>query len=121
MIRVEIVPVLAPAEVLVRFRSGSAFASGRWMGSSPVNVGQLDVEIEIPEEVVEWMTVRSGDTSLSETAETESDTILTGQVVRFDDGDDSIIEIRVGSDILLIEIPDRRDMARGELISFRGP
>lgn len=85
-------------------------------------MGQFDVEIEVPEEITEWTEVPSGVTSLSENLDVETAVFITGEVVRFDDGDDSVVEIRVGSDILLIEIPNRRSELPSEgLISFRAP
>ncbi len=121
MMRVEVLQVLAPSQGIVRFKCESGIASGRWMGSNPAEVGQFDVEIEVPEDVADWTADPSGATSLSE-AGAESATLITGQVVRFDDGDDSVVEIRVGSDILLIEIPNRRSELTVEgFISFRAP
>lgn len=122
MMRVEVLQVLAPSQGIVRFRCESGTASGRWMGRNPAKVGQFDVEIEVPEEVAEWTAIPSGDTSLSEAIGAESGSLITGEVVRFDDGDDSVVEVRVGSDILLIEIPNRRSELPTEgLISFRAP
>ena len=59
MMRVEVLQVLAPPQGIVRFRCEFGVGSGRWMGSNPAEVGQFDVEIEIPEEVAEWTTVPS--------------------------------------------------------------
>ncbi|MFI6143963.1 hypothetical protein [Streptomyces sp. NPDC051109] len=103
----------------MRFKCESGIASGRWMGPNPAEVGQFDVEIEVPEEVADWTAGPSGATSLSEVG-VDSATLITGRVVKFDDGDDSVVEIRVGSDILLIEIPNRRSELPAEgFISFR--
>lgn len=120
--RVEVLQALSPSQGIVCFRCEAGVASGRWMGSNPAEVGQFDVEIEVPGEVAEWTAAPSGVASLSEASGAESVTIITGEVVRFDDGDDSVVEIRVGSDILLIEIPNRRsDLPLKGLISFRVP
>lgn len=120
--RVEVLQVLDSVQGIVYFRCESGAASGRWMGSNPAEMGQFDIEIEVPEEVAEWAAVPWGVTSLSEAAGAESAALITGEVVRFDDGDDSVVEIRVGADILLIEIPNRRSELPVEgLISFRVP
>lgn len=122
MMRVEVLQVLDSSQGIVRFSCESGIASGRWMGSNPADLGKFDVEIEVPEEVAEWTAVPSGVTSLSEVAGAESAALIVGSVVRFDDGDDSVAEIRVGSDILLIEITNRRSELLVEgLISFRAP
>lgn len=121
MMRVEVLQVLAPSQGIVRFTCESGIATGRWMGANSAEVGQFDVEIEFPEEVADWTAGPSGVTSLSE-AGADSATLITGRVVRFGDGDDSVVEIRVGSDILLIEIPNRRPELTVEgFISFRAP
>ncbi|MDP9862651.1 MULTISPECIES: hypothetical protein [Streptosporangium] len=118
----EVLQVLDPSRGTVSFRCESGAASGRWMGESSAKMGQFDVEIEVPEEITEWTEVPSGVTSLSENLDVETAVFITGEVVRFDDGDDSVVEIRVGSDILLIEIPNRRSELPSEgLISFRAP
>ncbi|WP_144023886.1 hypothetical protein [Amycolatopsis keratiniphila] len=89
------------------------------MGSEPADVGQFNVEIEVPEEVTDWMVVSAAATSLSEAA-AGSATLITGRVVRFDEGDDSVVEVRVGSDVLLIEFPNRRSELPVEgFISFQ--
>jgi hypothetical protein len=92
------------------------------MGSSPAAVGQFDVEIEVPEEVAEWVAAPSGSASLSEVVGAESVTLITGEVVKSGDDDDSVVEMRVGSDILLIEISNRRsELPVGGFISLQVP
>ncbi|MCL6736484.1 hypothetical protein [Streptomyces neyagawaensis] len=120
--RVEVLEILDPAQRIVRFRCESGTASGRWMGSALVEAGRYDVELEVPEEVVEWTAEASGTASLAEAAGTERAALITGQVVGYDDGDDPVVEIRVGPDILLVEIPERRqELLREGFISFRAP
>ncbi|MBL0803242.1 hypothetical protein AAG656_06350 [Streptomyces albidoflavus] len=99
---------------LVVFREGfrvcahpEFFASGRWTGSNPAEVGCSDVEIEVPECVTGWTAGSAGVAPLSQ-AGADSGTLITGRVVGFGDGDDAVVEVRVGSDILLLEIPNRR-------------
>ncbi|WP_172383455.1 hypothetical protein [Streptomyces sp. MNP-20] len=85
-------------------------------------MGQFDVEIEVPGDVTEWVSVPSGVASLSEVAGAESVTLITGKVVKSGDGDDSVVELRVGSDILLVEIPNQRaELPVGGFISFQVP
>ncbi|MFI7535491.1 hypothetical protein [Streptosporangium sp. NPDC049376] len=118
----EILQVLDPAQGIVQFRCESGTASGRWMGKRPAKPGHFDIEIEVPEEVTEWTFASSDTTSLSEATGAGTATIIAGSVIRFDDGDDSIVEIRVGKDILLIEITNRRSELPVEgQISFCAP
>ncbi|MFJ7056993.1 hypothetical protein ACK8N7_11680 [Streptomyces griseobrunneus] len=118
----KVLQVLDPSQGIVRFRCESGVVSGRWMGRDPAHLEKFDVEIEVPEEVAEWALVSAGVTSLSEVAGVAPAALIVGSVVRFDDGDDSVVEIRVGSDILLIEITNRRsELLVESLISFRAP
>lgn len=120
--RVEVLQVVDHSRGIVSFRCESGVASGRWMGSSPAAVGQFDVEIEVPEEVAEWVAAPSGSASLSEVVGAESVTLITGEVVKSGDDDDSVVEMRVGSDILLIEISNRRsELPVGGFISLQVP
>jgi hypothetical protein len=120
--RVEVFQVSTLSKGIVRFRCESGVASGRWMGSNLATVGQFDVEIEVPEEVVNWTTTLSGIGCLSEIAGRETATLITGQIIRFDDAGDSVMEIRLGTDVLLIEISDRNfEIPKEGYISFRAP
>ncbi|MEU3877232.1 MULTISPECIES: hypothetical protein [Streptomyces] len=84
-------------------------------------MGLFDVEIEVPGEVEEWVAIPSGVASLSAATE-DLVALIVGEVVRREDGDDPVVEVRVGSDILLIEIPNRRsELSVKEFISFRVP
>lgn len=90
------------------------------MGSIPVRTGQFDVEIEVPEEVTGWVPATSGVTSLTDSVGTGPGILITGEVVRVGGSDDPVVEIRVGSDIVLTEILDRRsEVPVTGTISFR--
>lgn len=92
------------------------------MGPNPADTGQFDVEIEVPEEVTEWVTAPSSTASLSKVAGTDLVTLVTGEVVKFNDDDDPVVGIRVGSDIILIEIPNlRSELPIKGFISFQVP
>ncbi|MFJ2092138.1 hypothetical protein ACIOEW_23135 [Streptomyces sp. NPDC087901] len=120
--RVEVIQVLAPSHEFVRFECDSGTASGRWMGLGPAELGQFDVEIEVPEEVAEWTAVPSGDTSISGGVGRGHAANMVCRVLGFDEGDDSVVGVRVGLDIILIEILNRRsEIPLGGLISFRTP
>ena len=106
--RVEILQVLDPSRGIVRFKCEYGDVSGRWRGSKPAGLGKFDVEIDVPEEVEEWDAASSEATPLSEIPGAEHAVLIVGSVVRFDNGDDSVVEIRVGSDVLLVEIENRR-------------
>lgn len=119
--RLEVRQVLDPSKGVVRFTCESGVASGRWMGPNPAEVGYFDVEIEVSECVTGWTAGSSDVTPLSQ-VDGDSGTLITGRVVRSGDGDDPVVEVRVGTDILLIEISDRRaELPVEGLISFWAP
>lgn len=116
--RVEILKVLDPSQGIVSFRCAYGAALARWMGADPARQGTFDVEIEVPEAVAEWVPVASGSVSLEGLEHFW--VRITGEVVGVGEGDDPVVEIRVGSDVLLIEIPDRRpELHAAHLVSFR--
>ncbi|MFC0556126.1 hypothetical protein ACFFHJ_35000 [Planotetraspora thailandica] len=110
-----------PAQGIVSFRCEIGTATGRWKGSTPANEGFYDVEFEIPEEVQEWEEPAPGVPAISEIGE---DVRVTGEVLGVGEEDDHVVELRTGTDILLIEIPDAGRRARlkpHDVISFRSP
>lgn len=120
--RVDISRILDPSRGIVLFSSGSGSASARWMGAGPAQLGSFDVEIEVPEEVVEWRTATSADTAISGSFESDSNVRIDCEVMSFDAGDDSVVQVRLGSDVLLVEVVSRRsDLSVGDLISFTVP
>lgn len=120
--KVDVLRILDPSQDVVFFSCESGSAPGRWMGGKPVGSGEFNVEIEIPEEVAEWTAASSGRTVISRVSESGSDVRIECEVVRFDDKADSVVEVRLGSDILLVEILSRRsELSVGALISFQVP
>lgn len=112
--------VLAPSRGIVSFRCESGAAVGQWMGSDPPAAGTFDVEIEVPEEAAEWAAVSSGATSMSRVVGNYPAALITGEVVRFGDGEDPVVEVRVGPDVLLVEITNQRSgLPLGGFISFQ--
>ncbi|MER5402830.1 hypothetical protein [Streptomyces sp. NPDC002599] len=118
--RVEVLQVISPERKIVSFMCdfGSAFA--RWMGVDPVGAGEFNVEIEVPEEVAAWSVTSSDRASISSLDE-NSNILIVGEVVRFDEGD-PVVEVRVGTDIILIEMKHPRDgLSVNGFISFKVP
>ncbi|MFC8965476.1 hypothetical protein [Streptomyces sp. NPDC057094] len=116
--RVDVAQICSLDDRIVYFTCavGSSFA--RWMGSGPVGVGQFHVEIEIPEEVAEWSVDASRQASVSTVDEV--DVLVTGEVVRLGEDGDPVVEVRLGTDILLVEMArTQRELVVNEFISFR--
>lgn len=120
--RAEVRKILDPSRGVVFFSCESGSAPGRWMGESPPRLGLCYVEIEVPDEIEEWTVAASNATGLYGDSESGSDVRVECEVLRFDDSDDSVVEVRLGSDIVMIEILNRRsDLSVGALISCRVP
>ncbi|MEV7360049.1 hypothetical protein [Kitasatospora sp. NPDC091276] len=118
--KVEITRVLDNPKGWVAFRCalGSAFAC--WMGPTPARRGEFDVEIEIPEEVADLAIVDDAPRgSIMGFTEGKGPISISGTVVEIGEGDDPIVGLRLGSDIVLIEAPDRKwEIAPGDVISL---
>jgi hypothetical protein len=120
--RIEVLKVVDPPQGVVSFRCESGTANGFWKGSRSAEVAEFDVEIEVPEEVAEWVPSASGSTSLSGITEDAFAVLVTGEVVACGSDDDPVVELRVGAGVILAEITDRRsELSVGDLISFRTP
>jgi hypothetical protein len=90
------------------------------MGPAPAQGGGCDVEFEILEEIGEWRTSTLGYASISGSVDTEAGIFITGEVLNIGDGDDPVVELKVGSGILLVEILNRKsELARRSFISFQ--
>ncbi|WP_327401694.1 hypothetical protein OG194_16955 [Streptomyces sp. NBC_01288] len=113
--RIEILDVLDNAEEpqgpRIAFRSPLGQAWARWCGSGTPRGGDaVDVEIDIPDDVVHWVPAEGPDALLAEAA--EAPVRIKGAVVAA--AEDAVVSIRLGTDILLVEFataghPDEQD------------
>jgi hypothetical protein len=88
------------------------------MGAEQARTGRFDVELDVPEEVEEWAPATSRATAISGAAEAGAEVHITCEVLGV--ADDGVVEVRVGTGVLLVEIPNgRHDLPLGGLISFR--
>lgn len=76
--------------------------------------------MEIPEEITDWTVLDAPSLgSIVGSAEGEASVSITGTVVDIGEGDDPIVGIRLGSDIILIEAPDRKwEIEPGSTVSL---
>ncbi|POX59843.1 hypothetical protein C3492_30305 [Streptomyces sp. Ru62] len=112
---------------LVAFRSLSGQAWARWRGSELPQVGALvDVEVDVPDEIARWAIVDGPATMASDTP--RSPVRIRGVVATVDE--DAVVAIRVGADIILVELarpidsvqPGQVDKPRvGAAIEFTTP
>jgi hypothetical protein len=119
--RVEITRVLDPSEGRVAFRCAVGHASGCWAGSAPARLGEFDVELEIPEDITQWTVLDApAPGSIAGGVEGDPSVSITGTVVDIGEGDDPIVGVRLGPDIILIEAPDRKwEITPGDVVSLR--
>jgi hypothetical protein len=105
---------------MVFFTCAAGSAPGRWMGGDPVRTGSFDVEFEIPDDVVEWAPATSAIPAISGRPEAGSAVHIECEVVRVGDGNDSVVEARLGPDVLLVDVLSRRsDLSVGTMISLQ--
>jgi hypothetical protein len=121
--RIEITRVLDAPAGQVAFRCALGQASGCWTGLAPAQPGEFDVELEIPEEITDWTVLDTPSLgSILGGVEGESGVSITGTVVDIGEGDDPVVGVRLGSDIVLIEAPDRKwEIEPGNVVSLNVP
>ena len=118
-VRVEVLRVLDPVREIVFFSCAAGSAPGRWMGAEPAHTGFFDIEFEVPDDITEWTSAATA-SGISGTPEAGAEVRVECEVERVGDGDDSVVAVRLGSGILLVEVPDgRSSLTAGDLISFR--
>ncbi|MET9415955.1 hypothetical protein ABZY03_17590 [Streptomyces klenkii] len=102
---IEVVAVIDDSAGLVSFTSPVGSAWGTWRGSESPEPGRYHVELEIEAEPYPWVPSASGPPRVEGTGTDGTRQIrITGVVASMDD--DSVMSLRVGSDIVLVEFPD---------------
>ncbi|MGW2016695.1 hypothetical protein [Streptomyces sp. NPDC001927] len=91
------------------------------MGDQVAHEGEFFVELEVPDEVVEWSQVLdSGSSKIFSDPNDQSAITIVGEVLRVGEDDDPVVDLGVGSFPLMVETLERKsDLAEGQLISFR--
>ncbi|MFI0808110.1 hypothetical protein [Streptomyces echinatus] len=112
---------------MVAFKGPSGRAWAQWCGSEMPQVGALvDVEVDVPDEIARWVTVDGPTTVVSDTP--RSPVRIRGVVATV--GEDSVVAVQVGDDIILVEFADSIDSVQpgqvdkpriGEAIEFTTP
>ncbi|MFJ1751687.1 hypothetical protein [Kitasatospora sp. NPDC088134] len=118
--RIDLTAVLDPVAGTVSFSCPAGRAVGRWMGREPARTGCHDVEFDLPGEVRDLGPAAPGRASL--VAE-DGGVVVTGTVVALGgDADDPVVTIRVGTALILLELPfPRAPLAVGDGRSFHSP
>ncbi|GGP59187.1 hypothetical protein [Streptomyces abikoensis] len=116
--RIDITRVLEAESGAVCFSAPVGRGRGLWRGAVPPEVGAYDVEFEVPDVVRSWGLVPSAGWGVE--GDDEGGVSVTGVVERIDD--DSVVALRIQSDVLLVEILDGpRPVAVGDCLRFTAP
>ncbi|MFF5012019.1 hypothetical protein [Streptomyces sp. NPDC001165] len=105
--RIEILDVLPATETgkrpAIAFRGTSGRAWAQWCGPEMPQVGALvDVEVDIPDEATHWVSVDGPGAMVS--GDPRAPVRIRGVVAGVDE--DSMVAVRVGADIVLVEFVD---------------
>lgn len=119
--KVQVVRVCDSTQGIVAFSSEVGSAIGRWMGRGEARIGEFYVEIEIPEEVDEWRRATTVEAnSISSNSTDEPDVNITAEVIGVGEGDDRVVDLRLGTAVLMIEVANGGNTpAVGDVITFR--
>lgn len=81
--------------------------------------GRFDIEFEVPDDITEWTSAATA-AGISGRPEVGAAVCVVGEVEGVGDGDDTVVEVGLGSGVLLVDVPaGRPDLSEGDLISFR--
>ncbi|WP_371792006.1 hypothetical protein OG285_22380 [Streptomyces sp. NBC_01471] len=118
--RIEVVGILDLECRSVEFRGPDGAAWGIWGERDVPGSGFHDVEIDVPEEVEKW-TLEEGATTKIHGINTQCNGVtVVGRVESV--GEDAVIAIKVGLDIILIEMASNDSIPEaGSVISFNTP
>lgn len=121
--KVEIAQVLDSQTQRVLFHSDVGTAAGIWAGPESAKPGAAHVEFDIPDEVSHWTLIDdASSTSIEDGIEPDSGVEIVATVVQVGDGEDPVVSIRIGTDIVMIEMPESRSgLAPGATIRFTTP
>ncbi|MFD3688986.1 hypothetical protein ACFWTE_29715 [Nocardiopsis sp. NPDC058631] len=95
---------------MVRFRCAAGSAIGRWEGPEPPGIGEHDVELDIPE-TVEFGSCEPGRDRVEDVPDGSGAVLVAGRVEEVGDGPDTVVVLRVGGGLLLVEAGDPRPSA----------
>ena len=118
--KVEIAQVLDSKTQRVLFRSDVGTAAGIWAGPEPAKTGAAHVELDIPDQVGDWTSIDDAvATSIEGGIESENGVQIVATVVHVGDGEDPVVSIRIGTDIVMIEMSaSRSGLVAGSAIRF---
>ncbi|MEU6990637.1 hypothetical protein ABZ953_08280 [Streptomyces sp. NPDC046465] len=118
--RIEVLEILDAERREVRFRSELGDAWGVWQADVVPSEGQFDVEVDIPEEISTWLPGEGDADRLDGDPSRRQAVTVRGTVQTVDE--DSVTSLRVGRDIVLIEMANETVPPQpGSTITFETP
>ncbi|MEU4210384.1 hypothetical protein AB0F13_10380 [Streptomyces sp. NPDC026206] len=115
---VEVVEILDAENNVVYFESPAGSSAAVWRGTQEPRPGTYAVELEIPDAVQSWSLRSSPEeriVGVEEAGSTKAS--VTGVVERVDD--DSVLVLRLKSDVLLVEMSEGAPkVAPGDCLTF---
>lgn len=118
--RIEVLEILDAERREVRFRSDLGDAWGVWQADAVPSEGQFDVEIDIPEEITTWLPSDGDADMLNGDPSRRQAVTVRGTVQTVDE--DSMTSLRVGRDIVLIEMANETVPPQpGSTVTFDTP
>jgi hypothetical protein len=93
------------AERLVSFTSAAGAASGIWRGSRSPQIGQCDVELDIPGRLRWGHGIAKSNRTSAGLRELDGECELVGRAIEWDGA--GVLTIEVGGGIVLVETADR--------------
>jgi len=87
---------------VVRFRCAVGAAVGRWAGSAPPRAGDHDVELDVPA-TVRLLPGDPGPDRVADVPGLPGAVALAGRVEHVGEGPDTVVVLRVGGGLLLVE------------------
>uniref|UniRef100_A0AAU2JPE2 Uncharacterized protein n=1 Tax=Streptomyces sp. NBC_00049 TaxID=2903617 RepID=A0AAU2JPE2_9ACTN len=105
--------------VVFRCKAGHGASVARWMGDPlPAQGTDAFVELTVPHPVTEWSP--ASPTAGRAMEVTADGLVVRGEVLAIGGPEDPVVELRVGTDVVLVEIGDGRDALEvGGRISFK--
>ena len=105
---------------VVLFASPVGSSRGRWMGPEPARPGVCDVELDFPDAVGAFEVLAPGGRAAIDWSEESGAVLVVGTVVSVGEvGDDPVVGISLGGDVVLVEIPSARAaIAVGNSVGF---
>ncbi|MFF7024518.1 hypothetical protein D7231_20195 [Streptomyces klenkii] len=118
--RIEISQIVNADIGEVEFISPVGTARGIWKGTQAPHLGSHDVELDLPEAIHAWEAAGAPFESIGTDRLIEGHRVMVSGKVEIV-GEDSVLSLRIGSDIVLVELGTAESPEEGSAIRFTTP